>query len=560
MGAVFRSALVALSAFVLLGTLGFAQADDPGSRGDEAYGQGDYVEAVKWYRLAAEQGNVHAQYNLGWMYSTGEGIPKNEAEAAKWYRLAAEQGLADAQNTLGLDYLYGEGVPKNNAEAARWFRLAAEQGNSYAQYNLGSLYMLGDGVPKNPAEAVRWFRLAAEQGYASAQYNLGWIYARGDGVPQNYAEAVKWYRLAAEQGHAFAQYNLGLFYARGEGVTKNHVEAARLFRSAAEQGDADAQSYLGDMYRLGEGVSKNDAEALRWYRLAAEQGNNVAQNNLGVMYGKGQGVPQDFILAYKWYNVAAAGGYQTAASNRDIVSRQMTPYQIAEAQRLSSAAIEPRPRQERQPPVSPGQVKATGSAFLVSGIGDLVTNAHVVSDCRRLTLADGTLLTLGAYEPASDLALLRSASLAGRTALPLRSGKGIRLADSVIVAGFPLTGIVSPDLNVTTGNVSALSGPDGNRALFQITAPVQSGNSGGPILDQAGNLVGVVVSKLDAVLVANLTGDLPQNVNFGISLGTLQTFLDANDVDYTSQPATRELANASIAEAAKSATFQIVCY
>jgi S1-C subfamily serine protease len=177
-----------------------------------------------------------------------------------------------------------------------------------------------------------------------------------------------------------------------------------------------------------------------------------------------------------------------------------------------------------------------------------------------LTLADGTSLTLQAYEPASDLALLRSTDMAGRTALPLRAGRGIRLADSVLVAGFPLTGIVSPDLNVTTGNVSALSGPDGNRALFQITAPVQSGNSGGPVLDQAGNLVGVVVSKLDAVFVANLTGDLPQNVNFGISLGTLQTFLDANNVDYSSRPSTSDLSNASVAEAARSATFQVVCY
>jgi serine protease Do len=153
----------------------------------------------------------------------------------------------------------------------------------------------------------------------------------------------------------------------------------------------------------------------------------------------------------------------------------MTPSQIAEAQRLSSAALEPPPPQERRPPASSGQAKATGSAFMVSKNGDLVTNAHVVSGCRKITLADGTSLTLQAYEPASDLALLRSTGLAGRTALPLRAGRGIRIADSVLVAGFPLTGIVSPDLNVTTGNVSALSGPDGDEICPKVgDAPRQA--------------------------------------------------------------------------------------
>jgi TPR repeat protein len=522
--AVFRSALVALSALLLLGTAGFAQADDPGSRGDEAYRQGDYAEAMKWSRLAAEQGDADAQSLLGLMYFSGMGVPKNYAEAAKWFRLAAEQGDADAQSLLGLMYRDGKGIPKNAAEATKWFRLAAEQGDAVAQSLLGSLYRAGEGVPQNYVEAVKWTRLAAEQGDADAQVTLGQSYYFGTGVPKNDAEAANWFRPAAEQGDALAQDSLGLLYLRGEGVPKDYVQAHH------------------------------------WVSLAARSGYAGAQIRLGAMYMRGEGVPEDYVQAYVWFNLAAAQGNADAASRRNGLRELLTPAQLAEAQKQSSAEMGRGREPERRPPDPSNDVKATGSAFLVSGIGDLVTNAHVVSECRRLTLADGTLLTMLAYEPASDLALLGSASLAGRSALPLRSGKGIRLADSVMVAGFPLTGIVSPDLNVTTGNVSALSGPDGNRALFQITAPVQSGNSGGPILDQAGNLVGVVVSKLDAVFVANLTGDLPQNVNFGISLGTLQTFLDANDVDYTSQPATRELANASIAEAAKSATFQIVCY
>ena len=526
MGAVFRSALVALSAFLLLGTISFAQVIDPVSRGIEAYRQGDYADAVYWYRLAAEQGDAFSQVSLGSIYARGDGVPQNYAEAVKWFRLAAEQGDAQAQHALGFIYFRGEGVPRNEAEAVKWFRLAAEQGNSDSQDMLGRIYRDGEGVPKRASDAVEWFRRAASQGHTLAQVNLAAMYFSGEGIPKDEREAAKWFRLAASQGEPFAQLRTGIIYQNGWGVAKNASEAAR------------------------------------WYRLAAEQGESNAQLYLGAMYMRGEGVPEDYVQAYKWFNLAAAQGDADALSRRNLLRELLTPAQIAEAQRLSSVTIEsrPKPQPERQKPSSPTDIKATGSAFLVSGIGDLVTNAHVVSGCRRLTLADGTSLTLLAYEPASDLALLRSTNLAGRTALSLRAGRGIRLADSVMVAGFPLTGIVSPDLNVTTGNVSALSGPDGDRALFQITAPVQSGNSGGPVADQAGNVVGVVVSKLDAVLVANMTGDLPQNVNFGISLGTLKTFLDAHSVDYGSQPTTGELPNATIADVLKSATFQVICH
>jgi len=109
---------------------------------------------VKWYRLAAEQGDARAQFNLGVMYAFGEGVPENDAEAVKWYRLAAEQGNAGAQSRLGLMYDDGEGVPENDAEAVKWYRLAAEQGNASAQFNLGVMYATGEGVLRSGAAAA----------------------------------------------------------------------------------------------------------------------------------------------------------------------------------------------------------------------------------------------------------------------------------------------------------------------------------------------------------------------------------------------------------------------
>ena len=104
-------------------------------------GQGapqDYAEAAKWYRLAAEQGNAHAQFSLGAMNHEGRGTPQHYAEAMKWYRLAAHQGNALAQLAFGLMYANGRGVPQDYIEACKWFSLSAAQGNQDAAKSLGT--------------------------------------------------------------------------------------------------------------------------------------------------------------------------------------------------------------------------------------------------------------------------------------------------------------------------------------------------------------------------------------------------------------------------------------
>ena len=116
--------------------------------------KGDYSEAVKWFRKAAEQGYAPAQTNLGWMYEKGYGVSKDYSEAVKWYYEAAEQGNAKGQNALGVMYLYGYGISKDYSEAVKWYRKAAEQGEATAQNNLGRMYENGYGVSKDYSEAV----------------------------------------------------------------------------------------------------------------------------------------------------------------------------------------------------------------------------------------------------------------------------------------------------------------------------------------------------------------------------------------------------------------------
>lgn len=153
---------------------------------------------------------------------------------------------------------------------------------------------------------------------------------RGD-----FEEAFKFWRLAAEEGSGLGQALLGSAYSQGRGTPKNHLEAVKWFRMAAEQGVVLGQLGLGRAYLDGEGVPQDYSEATRWFRLAAEQGSARGQTLLGRSYFLGVGMPQDYVLAHMWLNLAAAKGQERALEYRDQVIKEMTPEQIAEAQRMA---------------------------------------------------------------------------------------------------------------------------------------------------------------------------------------------------------------------------------
>lgn len=140
----------------------------------------------------------------------------------------------------------------------------------------------------------------------------------------------------AEKGDPDALSFLGYIYSHGEGVPQDYGQAVNWYRKAAEQGSAVAQTTLGTAYVLGNGVRQDDTQAANWFRKAAEQGDAIGQSKLGASYGSGRGVPQDSVLAYAWQNLAAAQGEEDAKSLRDLSADDLSPIQLAEAQRLSS--------------------------------------------------------------------------------------------------------------------------------------------------------------------------------------------------------------------------------
>ncbi len=136
--------------------------------GATAYSQGNYAEAMADLLPVANGGDALAQIIVGGMYAKGQGVPEDDVEAVRWFRLSADQGNADGQAALATVYQAGIGVTRDYAEAMRWFQAAAAQGNSSAQDGLGIMYEYGEGVAIDKNAALGWYQLAAAQGDADA--------------------------------------------------------------------------------------------------------------------------------------------------------------------------------------------------------------------------------------------------------------------------------------------------------------------------------------------------------------------------------------------------------
>ena len=194
-----------------------------------------------------------------------------------------------------------------------------------------------------------------------------------------------------------------------------------------------------------------------------------------------------------------------------------------------------------------------GTGFVVSRAGHVLTNNHVARGCKEL-IAHSSHASFSAVlirsDSANDLALLMSSFVPSKIA-SFRSGKGVRPGDEVIAFGFPFWFLASEG-NVTTGYVSALAGLRDDVRYLQITTPVQPGNSGGPLLDDSGLIVGVVTSKL-------IVGDIPQNVNFAIKDVIARSFLEASGVRYESSQSARPITVAEAGATAREFTVRVEC-
>jgi S1-C subfamily serine protease len=250
----------------------------------------------------------------------------------------------------------------------------------------------------------------------------------------------------------------------------------------------------------------------------------------------------------------------------------MNPADLTEAQRLSStwklgeslvrAGTKSAGTQQGTSTAATGKV-GSGTVFIVSSDGHAITNQHVVNGCKELRLQGTDLaLRLVTADAVNDLALLKLPEPESRSAPLSADPAKTRQGEDIVVFGFPLNSVLSSGGNLTPGVVSALTGLGNNTNQIQITAPVQPGSSGSPVLNKKGEVVAVVSQKISDVALVKATGAVGQNVSFAVNGQTLRSFLDANQVKYKSGAGffAGEKSPADLADAARQWTHVVECW
>ena len=210
------------------------------------------------------------------------------------------------------------------------------------------------------------------------------------------------------------------------------------------------------------------------------------------------------------------------------------------------------------------ELVSTGSGFFVNNQGQIVTNKHVISECLSISVSvDGKekLAKILHSDENIDIAILDTGISKADYIKIQPSNEKVRLGEEIIAIGFPLHGVLSSDPSLTTGNVSSLSGLENDQNNIQISSPIQPGNSGGPLLNNKGYLVGVVQSKLNTLRLAQYTGDIAQNVNFAVNTSALIQVLDESGITYKRERKMelKERSTPDIADEAIKYTVQVMC-
>lgn len=483
----------------------------------------DDAKAIQWYKKSANQGNPKAQNNLGTMYLYGVGTNVNYPEALSLFEKASSKGVSIALGNLGIMYFYGYGVNVDYKKAYDYFVKGANQGLALAQAYLGTMFESGNGVSVNYIEAAKWYEKAADQGVPLAQFNLGVMYERGKGVKQDYKKAMKLYLQAAEKNYALAQDNIGYMYENGLGVIKSSSTAVKWYRKAADQGHPNALNNLGRMYFTGKGVKKDYAETAWLIQQAAEKGDVRAMSNLGILYENGYGVQKDFVMAVQWYYKALAGNpNDIEAKNGYMRLRQYMPIQQNE-----EVADNSTPRTKEKKEDSP--IDASGTGFLIDKGGYLATNNHVTKGAKGIYVClqiDGVWKSYNAVlvknDPTNDLSIIRidDSEFKPFVSLPYNFTTEVEdVASDIYTLGYPQVHIMGTEVKYTTGAINSKSGVQGDPTHYQISAHIDHGNSGGPMFNSKGTIIGITDSGLDKAEF----GD----VNYAIKSSYLKSLVDA---------------------------------
>jgi S1-C subfamily serine protease len=290
-----------------------------------------------------------------------------------------------------------------------------------------------------------------------------------------------------------------------------------------------------------------------------------------VRHGKGiqtWPIGNDSELKGVWKNDKIFDGIQTSPNGSDIIAvwknGVLTKKKSPDP---SPPKVVQKPKSQLPPTPNEGssvsqEIKraSSGSGFAVSSDGFIMTNNHVINGCKKVFIhSNGKQIpaAIVTYDQQNDLALLK-ANFKPDAVFPLSVDRPEILQD-IYVAGYPFGMNVSTSVKVTKGIISSLTGIGNNFSEIQIDAALQSGNSGGPILDEKGNVVGVAVSKLDVKYALKNFGAIPENTNFGIKSSVVGSILDSNGVNMP-DPNRASISKSDLGKKISRGTYYISCW
>ncbi len=510
--------------------------------------------------LFAEE--AEKQFKTGLSYYYGDGVKKDVEKGIEWCRKAAEEDHAEAQFFLARCYYFGAGVKKDARKAVEWCRKAAEKDLAKAQFLLALCYSMGEGIEMDVKKAVEWYRKAAEKDYAAAQYALADCYNLGVGVEMDAKKAVEWYHKAATQGYGFAQYSLGDHYLYGVGVERDAENAIEWYGRAVENGSMTRKNLDGikQAVKLIDSKSPHGRQYVEIFQILDENkalvygGKKGAVGerplmclydaNLQQLYAEGEEV---LIEALYW---ASTYTYVTKSGDTKTVNKFSPNYRMAllsvraaldlydetdpilgkkgtaqNDSRNSASATKPnsKPKNETQ------SISSFGSGFFITADGYFLTNYHVIENAGKVKVLVGEKLyeaELVDGDKNLDLALLKVKER-NLPFLPFSNKRVAKLGDDVYAVGYPRPALQGASVKVTKGVISSLRGIMDDPHCYQIDAAIQPGNSGGPLIDTDGNVIGILVAKLKNTESMMRSGDIPQNVNYAIKSSFAQAFIDS---------------------------------
>ncbi len=354
--------------------------------------------------------------------------------------------------------------------------------------------------------------------------------ARQDDVQQDFTVAMEHFAEGARQEDPFSLWMLGVCYRGGFGVKLDYRRARTHFARAARLGFADAGNDYALMLERGRGGSRNVTKAMHWFKWAAEGGAAAAYYNLGVMARSRQqeAIAMDYFLrggrrfARQGYRL----GVVRSAVHLNEMGMTLLAKSLMEQMGTSSLLLASNPMPEKH---------GSGSGWFV-GPQHVVTCWHIIDGARNFYISDpdsGRIpLRLVARDPELDLALLEvdtereaGSHLSLSEVMPM-------MGDSVFTVGFPFSEYLGESHKYSRGVLSSSGGVGRGGRQIHVSIPIQPGNSGGPLLNKSGHVVGVIAARMRDDIVYEKSGRIPQNVNLAVSVDDLKLFLQAAGVPY----------------------------